>query len=350
MGSHIRISLFVEFIGIGGKDSMHTVSIVFPPFQTQVDAEVAPGSHLGCRIVTHIDIESIDKTYLFKSGGVLIALDLHLKVVAQREGNASLLTLARHSKERVLIRRVADERYISIGISLLISIPVSIARSTKIWRIAEAYSWREHVAYGLYLVTEELAVGHPETIKFGRGTDAHVPVVHIMETIGRISHLDLLLLVPRLSDLISVHTVRKVEVRTDVDVLEEREVGTYRNAMFPSVAPVFNKIALEKQVFLRGDGVAHMSCIAQCYLLIPSLVTHHLLATEWIETRNVDIEVGQSDCQRRVAHVLREVGSCRQRHTYARKVGAPVDRRGSGTLRHRLWIIERVEIVALITG
>ena len=118
------------------------------------------------------------------------------------------------------------------------------------------------MAYGLYLVTEELSVGHPETIKFGRGTDAHVPVVHIMETIGRISHLDLLLLVPRLSDLIGVHTVGKVEVRTDVDVLEEREVGTYRNTMFPSVAPVFNKIALEKQVFLSGDGVAHMSCRA----------------------------------------------------------------------------------------
>ena len=141
MGSHIRISLFVEFIGIGGKDSMHTVSIVLPPFQAQVDTEVTPWPHLGCRIVTHIDIKSIDKTYLFKSSGIFVALDLHLEVVAQREGDASLLTLARHTKERVLIRRVADERYIAIGICLLVSIPVSIARSTKVWRIAEAYCW-----------------------------------------------------------------------------------------------------------------------------------------------------------------------------------------------------------------
>ena len=82
MSTDVWISLFVQFISIGSKDRIHIERIVLPPFQTQVDIHIAPRSYLSRHIVTHIDVKRIYQTDFLETGRVLIALDLHLQVVA----------------------------------------------------------------------------------------------------------------------------------------------------------------------------------------------------------------------------------------------------------------------------
>ena len=91
-----------------------------------------------------------------------------------------------------------------------------------------------------------------------------------------------------------------------------------------------------------------MTRVAHVDLLIPSLLAHRFLPPEWVEAGNGDIEVGQGHRDARVAHVLRQVGSGRKRHSDAGERGAPAHGGGTRTLRQRLRVVERGEVVALI--
>ena len=82
MGTHINIVLVVQLVGIGGKHSVHVEGIVLPPLQSEVDIHIAPRSYLSRHIVTHIDVKRIYQTDFLETCRVLIALDLHLQVVA----------------------------------------------------------------------------------------------------------------------------------------------------------------------------------------------------------------------------------------------------------------------------
>ena len=109
MGTHINIVLVVQLVGIGGKHSVHVESIVLPPLQSEVNVHIAPRANLGCSIVTHVDVERIDDTEFFVSGRVLIALHLHLDVVAQGKQDITTLTLARRIVKGIGILRVAHQ-------------------------------------------------------------------------------------------------------------------------------------------------------------------------------------------------------------------------------------------------
>ena len=63
--------------------------------------------------------------------------------------------------------------------------------------------------------------------------------------------------------------------------------------MSEAVAPVFDEIGFQQFVFLRGDGVAELSVVADGYPLIPSFFSHHLLPLEGVEPADGDIQVGQ---------------------------------------------------------
>ena len=78
--------------------------------------------------------------------------------------------------------------------------------------------------------------------------------------------------------------------------------------MVPTVAPVLYQVRLEESVLLGVDAVGYLSGVRHGNLLIPAFVAHNVLALERIESRERDVEVGQRYSQRRVAHVLREVG------------------------------------------
>ena len=346
--THIGRALFVQFVGVCGEDGIHLERIVLPPLQSQVDAHVAPRFLLGSHVVAHVDVEGVDKAQFLVSCRVLVALHLHLEVVAQGEGDGPRLSRRGIAEECARIGRVAFERDVAVGIGLEVGVHVSVFRSTEVGRIVECYARLEDVAYGLYLVAENLTVGYPESVEGGRHGQTEVPVVHIVESVGSVSHHGLLVLVPRLFHLVGVHTVGKGELWRYGNVLEEREVGGNRYAVFPSVAPVLDEVAVHELVLLGGDGVADVSGVGNGYFLVPPLVAHHFLASEGIEACHADIEVGQGYGDGRVAHVLRQVGGSGKCESEARESGAPVYGRCTRTLRHGLRIVERVEVVALI--
>ena len=92
-----------------------------------------------------------------------------------------------------------------------------------------------------------------------------------------------MILVPGLHHLMRIHTVRKVERGRNVNVFENTERGTDGNLMTHTVPPVLDKAALEQQILLRIDTVGKVTRIAHGNLLIPALLTHHLLTLEGIE-------------------------------------------------------------------
>ena len=173
------------------------------------------------------------------------------------------------------------------------------------------------MAYCLYLVTEDLAVRHPESVELGGCAHAHRPVVDVVKSVCSVALHGLRLLVPALLYAVGVHAVGEVDRRVDVNHIEEREVGVDRYVVLHTVAPVLYQVRLHEQVFLRGDAVAQTSGVAHGYLLIPALLACHALALEGVEAAYGDIEVGERDCHGGVAHVLVEVGGSADCHAEA---------------------------------
>ena len=87
--------------------------------------------------------------------------------------------------------------------------------------------------------------------------------------------------------------------------------------MLHTIAPILYDVAIHELVFLGADRVRQVASIAHRNFLVPALFAHSMFAAERIETRERDVEVGQSHGDRRVAHVLREVGSRAQRQSDA---------------------------------
>ena len=65
--------------------------------------------------------------------------------------------------------------------------------------------------------------------------------------------------------------------------------------MLDAVAPVLDEVRLEDLVFLRGDGVGHLSRVGHGDFLVPAFLAHLALAAEGIEAREGDAEVGQGE-------------------------------------------------------
>ena len=76
------------------------------------------------------------------------------------------------------------------------------------------------MADGLYLVTENLAAGHIETIQLGAGAHGEVPVVDVVQSVDGIVDHGAGGFVPRLVDLTQVGTVGEVERRGDVYIIK----------------------------------------------------------------------------------------------------------------------------------
>ena len=173
------------------------------------------------------------------------------------------------------------------------------------------------MAYGLYLVAEELAAGYPEAIHLCRHAYACRPVVDVMETIGGVAHLLLRCRVPRTVYLVRVHAVGEREGGVDVKIVEQREAAAQGYVVLEAVAPVFHEVGVHKPVLLRAYRVGELSGVAQRDLLIPPLVARRVLALEGVEARERNVKVGERHGDGRVAHVLVEVGCGAERQAYA---------------------------------
>ena len=107
--------------------------------------------------------------------------------------------------------------------------------------------------------------------------------------------------------LVCVHAVGEIERGIDVEIVEKCEVGIDRNVVLETVSPVFDEIRLEQFVLFCLDRVGETARVAYGNLLVPSLIAHHMLALEGVETADADVQVGHCQGDRRVAHVLRKV-------------------------------------------
>ena len=132
------------------------------------------------------------------------------------------------------------------------------------------------MTYGLYLLTEYLPVRYEETVYLCIGADAAAPVVDVIEAIDGIILDSLVLLIPRLVNLVRICPVGKADLWRYVDVFEHRECSTDRNAVLPAVSPVLDEVRLHQFILLCGNGVGDVSGIAHVYLLIPAVLTHLL--------------------------------------------------------------------------
>ena len=62
-----------------------------------------------------------------------------------------------------------------------------------------------------------------------------------METIGGVGYFRLRPFIPRLGNLVGIHSVGEVERWIEVDVFEQCEVGAYRDVVLESIAPILDE-------------------------------------------------------------------------------------------------------------
>ena len=163
------------------------------------------------------------------------------------------------------------------------------------------------MTHHLDLVAENLLVGLEKSIHFRVGRKTEVVVIDSVETVDGVVDDLIELLVVALHDLLSVPSLCIVELRSDVDVVEEIECGADGYVVLHTVSPVLDKAGLQDLVFLGGYAVADVSSVFDGYLLVPSFLSRQLLFLEGIELREGDAQVGQGERQDRVLHVLRDI-------------------------------------------
>lgn len=113
--------------------------------------------------------------------------------------------------------------------------------------------------------------------------------------------------IPRLHDLVGVHTVGEVERRRDVDIVGHRKRCTDGNLMTHGILPVLDETLMHDLTLLSSNTVGQSTGIAYGDLLVPTLRSNHLLALEGIEALQADIQAGQRKRQGAVSHVLCQV-------------------------------------------
>ena len=98
-----------------------------------------------------------------------------------------------------------------------------------------------------------------EAVDLGVKRQREVEVKHVVEAIGRVSHLGAGIGVPHAVYLAGVHAVVERDVGCDVDVLEDVECGIDGHCVAHAVSPVLDKVFVEELVLLGREGVLETS-------------------------------------------------------------------------------------------
>ena len=193
--AYIRIAVLVQVVGVGGKDCIHIKGIALRQFQTQSHGEVTPRLLLSGKVIAHVSTQLVNDADFLNSRGVGIALYLHLDIVGNIHRYRTRLA-TRHAIHLSGEGRILYQRYVAVGIGLLVSIIVSIAAGSEVGGIVERDGGLEDVAHCLNLLTEEFAVGDIEAIQCRRSRHRHTPVVDVIETLQGVHYFLLVLRVP----------------------------------------------------------------------------------------------------------------------------------------------------------
>ena len=79
--------------------------------------------------------------------------------------------------------------------------------------------------------------------------------------------------------------------------------------MSHAVAPVFDKVFMEKFVLSGSKRVLELSRVAEANFLVPSFTSHSSFSFERGCLRHCNIEIGKGDCQSGILGSLRYIGS-----------------------------------------
>ena len=346
--AHHYVAAFVKLVGVGGEDGGQREGVALRQFEAETRGEVAPGARLGCKVVGQRAAEFVNEANLAHARAVAVAPDLHLHVVRDGHTEHTLLFARGVAVEIALIGRVVHRGYVAVGVRLDIAVHIAKAFGGEVGGVADGDGRLEDVADGHNLIAEEFGQGFVETIERCVHRDAYVPVVEVVEAIGRIAHFALGLLVPTALHPAGIHDVAEGEVGRDVDILEQLERGIDGHAVLHTVAPVLHEVRLEELVLLRGDAVGELARVGERYLLVPSLLAHLTLAAEGVHTLERDGHVGQGDGQRGVAHILRDIGRGRNGQADAGEGVGEAHRTGTGALAVRQGVVHTLQVLALV--
>ena len=240
----VRRTICIQLVSIGAEDGIHVEGIILPPLESDAHGEVAPLVGRGGRVIRHGEPQLVDEAYLFVTERVLVvvALDLHLEVVGDIPADVSRFSLSWDTIERALVRRVFHERDVAVGVRLLISAVVTIACRPEVGCIGEAHTGRDDMTDGHHLVAENLLVGHEEAVELGAGAQREIPVIHVMEAVGRIVLLLLGGRIPGAFYLAGIHAVGEIERGRHVHIVQQGEATADRDAVLYAIAPILQEV------------------------------------------------------------------------------------------------------------
>ena len=226
---------------------------------------------------------------------------------------------------------------------------IAIALVTETGSVAETDVGCEDVTDAVNLITENLAVGDEEAVELGGERDTHIPIVHIVESRKSIDALNLFFFVPRTLVFLRQHLVVEIERGVDVQVLEEIEAGVGADVMVHTVAPVLRQTRLHELLLFRMNGVLKITRILQGDFLIPALLAYPIFTLEGVEARYADVQLRQCQVNSGVAHVLIGADGEVHRHAETRESRTESHVRSSCRLCQSLRIVQRIEVVGLVT-
>ena len=163
------------------------------------------------------------------------------------------------------------------------------------------------MSYSLDLVAEELPRGHVESVELGGGGEVQSPVVDGIESGDGVVQLFLCRRVPLLVHLHERVLGGEVERGVEREYVKEHERAANGDRMLDAVLPVAAEAGVEHLVLLGVDGVVEVTGVLHGDFLIPPFLAHHLLASEGVESCDVDVHLWERQLERGVAHVLRDI-------------------------------------------
>ena len=201
----------------------------------------------------------------------------------------------------------------------------------------------------LHLIPQERQ-GLEEAIQGGRRGDRATEIVDAVEVIRRIArHHPLLLRIVFLRDLARVPALVIVELRRDVDEVEELEGRADGDPVLGAAPPIFHEVRLEELVFLRRDAVGEGTGIAHGDLLVPSLVAHPLFPLEGEDLGHRHGEVGEGERDALVAFRLVQAHRSGDGEGTVGETLGDVDGR-AGRVVVDITIVDTVLVVAVVGG
>ena len=161
---------------------------------------------------------------------------------------------------------------------LFITAVVTPHRRFEVRMVTETQRRSDDMAEFLHFaVREEFLQRGVESVQLGIHAHSHVEVEHIEETGGGIHRQRIGIVIPVPVNATEIHAVADIDVRSDVQIFEQRKTGINRKAVIDSYRPVAQEIGFEEiLLFDAVNGNLAVHRVAHLDLLVPFFFSCHL--------------------------------------------------------------------------